>query len=257
MNYKHYDPEGAAYESNYEMSTLDQLTFLKDDLLQHNSLLGPFRDNKMTTVHSVNKFLSTLGSDVKCVVVTRDPLDCLYSWFYAKELHPGWDNEDVKKDVSISEFVLQLSPSYHNEVEGLMHISKDFSIAHYSYHDIVFYPTAWLRAVIKHLGVEPSSETLAVVNSLMAFLNPYESVKSHRRSGLPGSARLSIGREIVLQIDKLYNDFNSKFGYPKPSSDEKALSLAYELASLRDAIQLLMHKNGELNQVILKIKSKK
>ena len=57
----------------------------------------------------------------------------------------------------------------------------------------------------------------------MAFLNPYEDVNFHRRSGIPGAAREILEKEALEKIDYVFNDFNEYFHYPAHPIPESEL----------------------------------
>lgn len=251
--YRHHDPEGDAYRAKSFSGLTHTLESLAEKLATHDALVGPFRNNNHSRLKQLSQLISSRGDDALCVIVTRDPIDCLHSWYYARHLHPGWKNEDVNDSASLSDFALQLSGSYLKEVEGLMAIANSFPSVHYAYQDIVFGPSKWLRDCLAVLSVSPPLEEMGVINSLMSFLSPYEISSLHRRSGLPGFARKILDAGAIDQIDIAYHRFNEYFRYPRPAVSEQVLDLAYELSSLRDSLKLLMAKNGQLTGMCSKL----
>jgi hypothetical protein len=252
LGYKHYDPEGDAYRNGGKSlaECPELLSPIFTDINKRDVLVGPFRNNTEERVAYMLNELISKCDDPRIVIITRDPVDCLYSWYYARRLHPGWSNKNVVGDPSPSEFAVQLSPTYHHEVTGLIDLGRHPAASHYAYQDIVFAPTTWLRSIIETLGVIPDNNMLAQVSSRMAFINPFENKLSHRRSGVPGATRSLLDPDSLASIDATFSAFNSYYSYPRQPVSDQEMSMAMELSSLRDSISLLMTHNAELRKAL-------
>lgn len=258
LGYKHYDPEGDAYRNGGKSlgECPELLAPIKSEMNNVDMIVGPFRNNTEQRSQFALDELIANCSDPRIIIITRDPVDCLYSWYFARNLHPGWSNENIKGDPTPSEFAQQLAPSYFREVVGLINLSAHSNARHFAYHDIVFSPTNWLQSVIESLDITPQSKNLAQVNSRMAFLNPFENKLAHRRSGVPGSSRMLISEDSQAAIDTIFDSFNQHFKYPRQPATESEMKMAMEISSLRDSIDLLMTHNAELRKAIAKLSKK-
>ena len=245
---KHLDKEGAAYESATDVSDLQSLYKAESEDPKANLLFGPYRKTEKAYVDS---FLDVIDHNTsKVIIISRDPVDCIYSWFHAAKLHyrkEDWVNFDLE---DIDNFVEKFTSHYHNDCRGLMDIAIKTDALVFDYANIVRSPVDYISKVITYLNINIPQSAINTASNLMSFINPYEEINSHRRSGIPGAARGILGKEAINQIDHVFNDFNDFFNYPAPPIPESELRLLREISSIRDSLTELMSKYSDLQNTV-------
>ncbi|MGN8097905.1 sulfotransferase domain-containing protein [Methylobacterium sp. 22177] len=199
--------------------------------LAENDVVGCFREPPPADAD-----LSAFA--VKYILLVRDPRDCDYSWWYARNLH----KHDFKKYDSLDEY---LRGEKFDQFDNLVDYAENKSAAIYKYEDAFFDPTGFLHSMIAEIGIRFDVEAFDVANIFMAMSNPIGNIKIHNRSGLPFQAVTVLPESSIAILNEKYGSLLKRLGYSmeRDKSLDAAVAARFEIDSLRRIIKVLMDQN--------------
>ena len=215
-----------------------------------NCFLGPYRSNE---VDRIDVFLNSINpSRDKTILITRDPVDCISSWFFAAKLHnrpEDWDGSNFN-DPNL--FAAQRASKYYESCEGLEKLAATNLPLVLTYEEIVMSPMNYIGRVLEYLDADVSQSNINTAANLMSFISPYENTRSHRRNGIPGQGRKILESSVVNEVDSVFKSFNDIFCYPCQEPSEHEIKYLREISSIRNSLEELMEKFAEIDKKLKK-----
>ncbi|MHB1011058.1 MAG: sulfotransferase domain-containing protein [Propionibacteriaceae bacterium] len=203
-------------------------------------VFGPIRDTHDFELLQVAQE-QLLDQDVRSILVTRDPVDTIVSWYYARILHslPATTQ-------SLSGYVLRQASAHAKRIDYLVPAADEPSTLVSRYEDVWSEPDGWLSAVVRHLALPIREDDVAGGAAMLGMRTTIPHPLDHQRDGRPGSGRELLGEAIAARLDVVYSKFNSRFQYPLASQQGHRDDDVWQdaLSRLRRNVRQLMTENG-------------
>ncbi|WP_107352021.1 sulfotransferase domain-containing protein [Methylobacterium sp. Leaf361] len=202
-----------------------------ENALAENDVVGCFREPPPADA-DLSEF------DVKYILLVRDPRDCDYSWWYARNIHkPDFKSYDNIDDYFRGENFYQF--------EGLVDYAERKSAKIFKYEEAFLNPTKFIHDIISETGFSYDVGAFDVANIFMAMSNLGGSIKSHNRSGLPFQAVNILPEKSLEILNNKYGRLLQRLGYSieKDASLDSCVASRFEIDSLKRTIKVLMDQN--------------
>jgi hypothetical protein len=160
----------------------------------------------------------------KCVFLVRDPRDALVSQYFS--FMPGGSHiipnenpehflkvQEKSKGLTIDQYVVTHSKNLKNKLEAYKQ-NLDFSVTKvFKYEDIFFDKYRFISEIFTHFDMSPKDDVLRSVAADNDIIPEKENPNRHIRKGVPGDHKVKLQPQTIEELDKVFEDIGSFFGY--------------------------------------------
>lgn len=159
----------------------------------------------------------------KKIILVRDPRDRLVSFYYSmlkshnipKEgnaLKALTNERERLLNLNINDYVLQQAPQILERMNNIELLGKE-NIKLYRYEDVIFKKQEWVQDMSDFLNLNLGETVISRIAKKYDIIPDKEDQSQHIRKVTPGDHKEKLTQETIEQLNEIFREPLSKYGY--------------------------------------------
>lgn len=205
-----------------------------ESCLDENMIIGMFRD--------VTPAIENLGRyDIRPILITRDPIDCAVSWYFARSLHTNDATPPVFDEKQSLYDYIENNDDLIESIERISRFFKGRDGLIVQYEELLRNPVKVLKSVFDFLDQSKLTRGAFDMTLLRAqFTQIIEDHSSHQRIGRPAA---ELPEQVRSVLYRRYEKIRTEFSYIGEAREQNGWEGRQELDALKRTVLALYDEN--------------